>query len=149
MRWKRNLTFCVFFSKLIAFRNTHPVLRSEGFREPRDRVGSGRPELEFHGVWLGQPDFGGASRCLAFRLCGQHAVPQDDDIYVAINGFWEALPFQLPATPEGANWRVAINTSMSPPDEIFDSEGGPQITSSEVTVGGRSIHAYPVDTYTH
>jgi glycogen operon protein len=128
-----------FFSKLIAFRKTHPVLRSDRFFEYRDYVGSGKPDLAFHGTRVGQPDFGNDSRCLAFLLCGKHATPKDDDIYVAINAYWDALPFEVPAAPKGVDWRVAVNTSMPPPDDIFDSEGGPQIDSPDVTVGGRSI----------
>jgi glycogen operon protein len=128
-----------FFSKLIAFRNAHPVLRSDRFFEHRDCVGSGKPDLAFHGTRVGQPDFGSDSRCLAFQLCGKHASPEDDDIYVAINAYWDALPFEVPTAPKGLEWRVAINTSMPSPDDIFDREGGPQVDSADVIVGGRSI----------
>jgi len=76
---------------------------------------------------------------LAFLLCGRHASPEDDDIYVAINAYWDALPFEVPAAPKGVNWRVAINTSMPSPDDIFNSEGGPRLDSADVIVGGRSI----------
>ena len=128
-----------FFRKLIAFRNAHPVLRSDRFFEHRDYVGSGKPDLAFHGTRVGQPDFGGDSRCLAFLLCGKHASPEDDDIYVAINSYWDALPFEMPAAPEGVDWRVAINTSMPSPDDIFDCEDGPLVDSADVIVAGRSI----------
>ncbi len=128
-----------FFSKLIAFRQSHPVLRSDRFFEHRDYVGSGKPDIAFHGTRVGQPDFGGVSRCLAFLLCGKHASPRDNDIYVAVNAYWDALPFQVPPAPEGTSWRVAINTSMPSPYDIFDGEGGPLVDSAEVIVGGRSI----------
>ncbi len=128
-----------FFSKLIAFRHSHPLLRSDWFFQVRDYVGSGKPDLGFHGTRVGQPDFAGGSRCLAFLLCGQHASPGDNDIYVAINGYWDALPFQVPPAREGASWRVVINTSMPSPEDIFDGEGGPRVDSADVIVGGRSI----------
>jgi isoamylase len=57
-----------FFSKLIAFRHAHPVLRGDRFFAHRDYVGSGNPDIGFHGTRVDQPDWGG--RCLAFRLCG-------------------------------------------------------------------------------
>jgi len=126
-----------FFSKLLQFRHDHPVLRGSRFFEHRDYVGSGNSDIAFHGTQLFQPDWGG--KCLAFRLCGKHATPQDNDIYVAINMFWDGLPFQMPAPPQGANWRVAINTSMPSPEDIFDPGRGPQVDSAEIIVGGRSI----------
>jgi isoamylase len=72
-------------------------------------------------------------------LCGKHAIPQDNDIYVAINAYWDALPFAVPPASGGKSWKVAINTSMQSPEDIFDGEGGPQVNSREVIVGGRSI----------
>jgi glycogen operon protein len=126
-----------FFSKLLAFRHGHSVLRSDKFFEHRDYAGSGKPDIGFHGTLVGQPDWGG--RCLAFLLCGKHATPEDDDIYVAINMFWDGLLFQVPPAPEGKSWRFAINTSMPSPGDIYDSESGPRVDSCEVIVGGRSI----------
>lgn len=128
-----------FFSKLLAFRSAHSVFRGFKFFEHRDYVGSGKPDISFHGTRAWQPDFGGVSRCLAFMLCGKHASPQDNDVYVAINMYWDGLPFEVPAASDGKSWRVAINTSMPSPEDIFDSEGGPKVDSSEVIVGGRSI----------
>lgn len=128
-----------FFSKLIAFRHAHPVLRGDRFFAHRDYVGSGKPDISFHGTRVGQPDFGGLSRCLAFQLCGRHASPQDNDIYVAINSYWDALPFQLPPAREQSQWRVAINTSMTSPNDIFEGDSGPRVEAGEVIAGGRSI----------
>jgi hypothetical protein len=45
----------------------------------------------------------------------------------------------MPAAPEGVDWRVAINTSMPSPDDIFDCEDGPLVDSADVIVAGRSI----------
>jgi isoamylase len=136
---KKETELLRFFSKLIAFRQAHPVLRGNRFFEHRDYVGSGYPDIGFHGTRVGQPDWGGANTCLAYRLCGKHATPQDNDIYVAINMYWDGLPFQVPPASGGKSWRVAINTSMPSPEDIFDSEGGPRVDSAEVIVGGRSI----------
>jgi isoamylase len=126
-----------FFRNLLAFRHAHPALRGDKFFAHRDYVGSGKPDISFHGTRAWQPDFGG--RCLAFMLCGQHASPKDNDIYVAINAYWDGLPFEVPGPSQGKSWRVAINTSMQPPDDIFEGEGGPAVESAEVIVGGRSI----------
>jgi glycogen operon protein len=53
--------------------------------------------------------------------------------------FWDGLPFQVPPAPQGKSWRVAINTSMPSPEDIYDSEGGPRVGSDEIILGGRSI----------
>jgi hypothetical protein len=52
---------------------------------------------------------------------------------------WDALPFQVPPASDGKSWKVAINTSMPSPEDIYDSQGGPHVDSAEVIVGGRSI----------
>ena len=140
MNWddvKKEAGLLRFFSKLLAFRHAHPVLRSDRFFEHRDCVGSGKPDIAFHGTRVGQPDWGG--RCLAFLICGKHAIPQDDDIYAAFNMHWDGLPFQVPPAPEGGSWRVAINTSMPSPEDIYEGESGPRVDSGEIIVGGRSI----------
>jgi isoamylase len=140
MNWddvKKEAGLLRFFSKLLAFRHAHPVLRSDRFFEHRDYVGSGKPDIAFHGTRVGQPDWGG--RCLAFLICGKHAIPQDDDIYAAFNMHWDGLPFQVPPAPEGESWRVAINTSMPSPEDIYEGESGPRVDSGEIIVGGRSI----------
>jgi glycogen operon protein len=140
MNWddvKKEAGLLRFFSKLLAFRHAHPVLRSDKFFEHRDCVGSGKPDIAFHGTRVGQPDWGG--RCLAFLICGKHAIPQDDDIYAAFNMFWDGLPFAVPLAPEGKSWRVAINTSMPSPEDIYEGESGPRVDSGEIIVGGRSI----------
>jgi len=140
MNWddvKKEAGLLRFFSKLLAFRHAHPVLRSDRFFEHRDCVGSGKPDIAFHGTRVGQPDWGG--RCLAFLMCGKHAIPQDYDIYAAFNMYWDGLPFQVPPAPEGGSWRVAINTSMPSPEDIYEGESGPRVDSGEIIVGGRSI----------
>jgi isoamylase len=142
MDWKsveRETESLRFFSKLLAFRQAHAVLRGDRFFEHRDSVGSGKPDIGFHGTRVGQPDWSDGSRCLAYLLCGKHATPQDNDIYVAINMYWDGLPFQVPRPSEARRWRVAINTSMPSPGDIFDIETGPLLDSDEVIVGGRSV----------
>jgi len=53
--------------------------------------------------------------------------------------YWDGLPFQVPPASDGKSWRVANNTSMRSPEDIYDSKGGPRVDSAEVIVGGRSI----------
>ncbi len=110
-----------FFQLSIAFRLRHPALRSRSHFQHRDYVGSGYPDISWHGVNAWQPDFSGASRVLAFLLCGRHAqggTVVDDYIYVAMNMHWEEHVFGLPQPPDGLRWHVFSNTGVSAPDDI-------------------------------
>ena len=124
---------------LLAFRRQHPMLRSNTFPKLADVVGSGHPDLGFHGTEPYQPDFSASSRTLAFRLCGLHAPQPDDDIYVAVNMYWEALPFEVPPAGDGKAWHVAINTSMPSPQDIFEKDLPLLGDQEKITVGARSM----------
>jgi isoamylase len=110
-----------FFRHLIAFRHAHPVLRSAEHLTGTDYVGSGFPDISWHGVRAWQPDHAGGSRTLAFLLCGRHAKRgqvRDDMIYMAINMHWEPHTFELPHLPAEQSWLRFLDTSLAPPAEI-------------------------------
>jgi glycogen operon protein len=143
MNWadiSRNADLLRFTSLMIQFRREHPVLRSNRFFEHWDRVGSGFPDISFHGTQVWQPDFSGVSRCIAFRLDGAHASSPDNTIYVAMNMYWDGLPYELPGPGEGKIWKVAVNTSMPSPHDIYAPAEAPALDNQEsVIVGPRSI----------
>ena len=57
-----------------------------------------------------------------------------------MNMHWEAHPFELPEMPDGMKWRVAVNTSMPEPEDIFETGCEPVIENKmEVLLGARSI----------
>jgi len=70
-----------FVRKAIHFRKAHPVLQGRAFFRNQDWVGSGLPDLSFHGTRQWYADFSGVSRCLALLLCGKHSTPHDSDMY--------------------------------------------------------------------
>ncbi|PYS36922.1 MAG: glycogen debranching enzyme, partial [Acidobacteria bacterium] len=116
------------------------VLRAGAFYQGRDYVGSGKPDISFHGTQLWAPDFSPGSRCLAFLLCGKHAQDQQGDIYVAMNMYWEGLPYQIPAPRAGECWRIVVNTSMRAPYDIFEVADAPSLGDrQEIIVGPRSM----------
>ncbi len=131
-----------YFSKIIAFRKAHPALRNRDHFRNMDYMGSGYPDISWHGVWSWNADWSDDSLVLAFMLDGNHAkggTATDDYIYVAINMYWDALPFHPPGLPEGKRWYVAANTSVPSPNDIYDvgqeHELGDQ---GEFLLGGRS-----------
>jgi isoamylase len=113
-----------FFQKMIAFRKAHPSLcRSRFWREDVAWYGTG-PSADL------SPD----SRTLAFCLHG--ASQRDDDLYVMINAYWEALEFNL---QEGAahEWQRIVDTALPSPDDFSDP--GATLQSAGYQVAPRSI----------
>ncbi|MBN1121259.1 MAG: glycogen debranching protein GlgX [Anaerolineae bacterium] len=111
-----------FFKQVIAFRKAHPVLRVRRHLAGEDYVGSGCPDLTWHGVRPWDADWSGWNLALAFMLCGENAARRDalrDVVYVMMNMYWEPQVFELPApTRNGVRWHVAINTGNDSPDDI-------------------------------
>ncbi|MBD3271848.1 MAG: glycogen debranching enzyme, partial [Elusimicrobia bacterium] len=132
-----------FYKRMIAFRKAHPVLRNSGHFQNRDYMGSGFPDISWHGQSAWYADWSPESRLLAFLLCGKHAKGgsvQDNYIYVAMNMHWEMHGFQLPGLPAGLRWHMFANTDMAPPNDICEPGREAWIENQqEVLVGPRSV----------
>jgi isoamylase len=132
-----------FTQRCIAFRHDHPVLRRDRHFTGTDEVGSGYPDISWHGIHAWRPDWSARSRTLAFMLCGMHAQrggSHDNYIYVAMNTHWDALPFELPALPDGLSWHVAVNTGAPAGEESWDLGAEPRLDDQgSFLVGGRSV----------
>jgi isoamylase len=132
-----------FFKNITAFRHAHPALRNRWHFSNRDYMGSGCADISWHGVQAWHADWSETSRVLAFMLDGKHAkngTAHDDSIYVALNMYWDALPFELPKLSFGMKWHMAVNTSMPSPQDIYEPGHEPVIgDQSHVLVGGRSV----------
>ena len=140
---KSNADLFRFFKNCIAFRKAHAVLRNRTHLRNQDYVGSGYPDISWHGVRAWQPDWSGSSRILAFMLCGKHAnngQSQDNYIYVAMNMHWETQLFELPELPQGMQWHVFANTIATPPEDIWEPGSEPLLKDQQqFLVGPRSV----------
>ena len=132
-----------FFQKCIAFRRAHPVFRNRYHLSGQDYLGSGAADITWHGIQAWKADFSTSSRVIAFMLDGRHArggSEPDNSVYVAMNMYWDALPFELPQPPEGTQWHIFANTSAGSPDDIWDEGSEPLLGDQhQVLVGGRSV----------
>lgn len=132
-----------FFKHCIAFRKAHPVLRNRTHLRNQDYVGSGYPDISWHGVRAWHPDWSGYNLTLAYMLCGKHAnngQTQDNHIYVVMNMHWETHQFELPQLPPGVQWHVFVNTIMPPPEDIWEPGCEPLLTDQQqCLVGPRSV----------
>jgi glycogen operon protein len=140
MNWalaETNADLVRFVSRLTEFRAAHPALRRREFLTGCDVVGSGRPDISWHGPHAWHPDWSSDSRTLAFLLCGRHA--KDDDIYVAFNMHWDSHIFELPPLPEGKRWHVFANTGCAAPDDVYDVGAEPALPDQgHIFMGPRS-----------
>jgi isoamylase len=130
-----------FVQRCIAFRHAHPVLRSRYHMRNVDYVGSGYPDISWHGTRAWYADWSDTSRVIAFMLCGKHAkggTVADDYIYVAANMYWDGLPFELPQLPVGMRWHVFANTSVEA-DSFAPGDEPALENQHEFLIGGRSV----------
>jgi len=139
----RNEDLLRYTREMIAFRKAHPVLRGSHHLRNRDYVGSGYPDISWHGTQPYQPDMSSESRSLAFMLCGKHArggTVEDNYIYVAMNMYWEGMSFELPVLPNWLQWYVFANTGEDAPNDIRKPGDEPFLVDQEsIFVGPRSV----------
>ena len=80
----------------------------------------------WHGVRLGQPDWGERSRSLAFEA---ELRRERLRIYLMLNAYSEPLEFELPPAGEGvASWRRWIDTALESPQDIVPWEAAPTLS---------------------
>jgi glycogen operon protein len=123
------------------------VRAMNALRQRRDVVEDGeltlsellnRTRIEWHGVKLGQPDWGDDSHTLAFTLqslSGRYAL------HGMLNAYWEPLTFELAAVPAavGQAWRRIIDTALAPPDEIRVWDLAPPFAEASYVLQPRSL----------
>lgn len=124
----QNADFLRFVREMIALRKRHPVLRRRDFFQGAGPRGDREPDIVWHGVEPGWPDFSPHSRSLAFALNGSLTTREPDrDFYVACNAWREPLSFRIPRSPTGRSWRRAVDTALASPLDIVELDQGPRV----------------------
>ncbi|MFT5430365.1 MAG: isoamylase [Myxococcota bacterium] len=112
-----------FAAELARFRRSQPALRRPMFADPEQPE---QGDIYWHGVNLGEPDFGHHSQSIAFHIAGAAPPLAPDsagqEIYVAFNAWEDPLFFQLPG---GLEWHRFCDTSLPSPADI--STDGPAV----------------------
>lgn len=75
--------------------------------------------VTWHGHRVGDPDWTGASRLLAFQLHGWHGQP---GLYVVFNAHWEAQKVNLPPHDGQWRWRRLVDTNLASPNDIVEEK---------------------------
>ena len=115
-----------FFKCMIAFRKAHPsIARGRYWRR----------DVQWYGTTAGV-DLSPDSRSLAYFLRGSSL--KDNDLYVMINAYYEALAFTIQEGRAG-EWRRIVDSSLASPDDIAEPGKGYPLSSLQYMVKTRSI----------
>ena len=101
---------------MIAFRRSHPVLRREYFYTDA--------EIKWFGPDGGTPHWADPwQKCFACLISGETGP----DLLLLFNADSRSVDFSIPVLPTGKIWRLAVDTSRTAPDDIFDSGKEPSM----------------------
>lgn len=104
-----------FVRRLIDFTQNLEIFRQE--TRLQVSYATHTPHISWHGVRLGQPDWGHESRSLAFSLRHPKA---GEYLHVMFNVYWEGLAFELPLLGQGEQWHRVVNTALSLPNSFCE-----------------------------
>ncbi|HEU5196980.1 MAG TPA: glycogen debranching protein GlgX [Methylomirabilota bacterium] len=90
----------------------------------------------WHGVRLGQPDWGHDSHSLAFTAELQE---EGQLTHLIFNAFWEPLAFELPPVASGKPWRRWIDTALDSPNDIVSPDEAPMVAGHLYRAESRSV----------
>ena len=90
----------------------------------------------WHGVKIGQPDWGEHSHAFAFEACLRQ---EGIRIYLIVNAHGESLEFELPPAGGTGTWRRWIDTSLEPPREITPWEAAVPLSGCLYRAAARSV----------
>jgi len=104
------------------------------------------PNISWHGVNLGRPDWWEDSRTLAFSL--RHpglssAISSEEKkgehFHIMLNAYWKPLMFELPLLPKGESWYSIVNTAFASPRDFNDLETATKVIGVRYRVEARSV----------
>jgi glycogen operon protein len=101
---------------MIAFRRAHPVLRREEFYTDAGIkwFAPNSATLDWADQW---------QKSFACLILGQ----TESDLFILFNAGTSPVDFFIPALPTGKIWRLAVNTSRTAPDDLFEPGKEPLI----------------------
>ncbi len=104
---EKNAGLTRFASMMIALRKKYFALGREEFVN----------RVRWHGTSVGEPDWTGQKRTLAFQLHGWQGKP---DLYVLFNAHWEWQKFMLAPHDGQWRWRRLVDTNLPVPEDIVE-----------------------------
>ncbi len=126
---RKNKDILRFTKEMIAFRHRQKILHKKDYSSIK---------VHWHGTQLYKPDWSYTSHTIAFVL---EAMPQldENEIYVALNAFWQPLEFQIPKPISQKPWRLIVNTSLPSPQDFTKEDYALIHHSSSFLLPSRSL----------
>jgi len=126
--------------RFVTLLSAHRLLRDVGSEQQHlslNQVLRGANKA-WHGVKLGQPDWGDSSHSLALSA---EAWDRKVVIHFILNAFWEPLEFELPQVGDdkGDSWRRWIDTTLDSPLDIVEWDTAPTVPGRTYRAGPRSM----------
>jgi glycogen operon protein len=90
----------------------------------------------WHGVKLGQPDWGASSHALAL---GGEVRTAGIRLHLIMNAYWEPLNFELPPQESDRPWRHWVDTSLDSPNDIAAWDDSPPVADGSYEAAPRSV----------
>jgi glycogen operon protein len=106
---QRNAGLVRFTRMMIGLRQRHFAVSREQFVN----------RVSWHGARVGDPDWTGQKRTLAFQMHGWHGQP---DVYVIFNAHWEPQKFYLPPIHGQWRWKRLVDTNLPSPEDIVEEK---------------------------
>jgi glycogen operon protein len=118
--------------------NARRVQRDESAEQQRISLSEmlRQARLTWHGIRLGQPDWGLHSHTLALDA----EMPGEGiGFYLIMNAYWEPLDFELPDAGDPQPWRRWIDTACPSPDDIVPWRSAPPFDGRSYPAASRSV----------
>ena len=123
-----------FVAQLAAFRQRNDVVPESTARTLNQLLQWAR--IDWHGVALGQPDWGDDSHALAFTA---RTPDWPFALHAMFNAYWEPLTFELPTgADEVYRWQRCVDTALPSPDDFYHLSAAPPVTGGTYRLAPRS-----------
>jgi len=107
-------------------------------------AGDGIPDIHWVGPGEGQVNWEDPElRCLGFQVDGNEVESADRDekdyrLFIVFNSDGDTQAFPLPPLVEGRAWYRAIDTTLSPGEDLMEPGTEPRVEGDQYMVGPRS-----------
>lgn len=123
-----------FVRELLQFVQSYEIFQQEQILAVS--FGSQEPHIVWHGVKLGEPDWGDNSHSLAFTLRHPQA---GENLHIILNAYWQPLHFELPPLEPRQSWYRLVDTALPSPDDYSNPQQAMAVLQKTYRAEARSV----------
>ena len=140
---KKNEALTEFVRSLLALRREHPVLHLPRVLRAADYRGYGLPDVSFHSNHVWYVPYDPECRSVGMLLSGAYAErsdgERDEDVFIALNAYWEKHTFEIPEPSLGREWVRVMDTSPEAEGLFACDSDGAMTDQRHLQVPARSV----------